>query len=90
MAPGIVCVNMSRFAPNKEISHAQNGRPERIIGNAAYLQTGLIQAFVAARLVNGEPRAVGFQGASKIVGHRELLAVLQAYGFCSDVKIETI
>ena len=59
-----------------------------IIGTAPYLQTGLIQAFVAMRLVKGQPLAVGFQGASKIVGHRELLAALQSYGLVADVKVE--
>lgn len=61
-----------------------------LVGNCAYLQTGLIQAFVADRLIHGTPRAVGLQGASKIVGHRELHAALQSYGFLADVKIEKI
>ena len=61
-----------------------------LVGNCAYLQTGLIQAFVADRLVHGKPLAVGLQGASKIVGHRELHAALQGYGFLADVKMEKI
>lgn len=61
-----------------------------IVGNSAYLQTGLIQGFVASQLVHGKPKAVGFQGASKVVGHHELLAALQAYGFSSGVKVEVI
>jgi hypothetical protein len=61
-----------------------------LVGNCAYLQTGLIQAFVADRLVHGKPLAVGLQGASKIVGHRELHAALQGYGFLANVKIEKL
>lgn len=52
-----------------------------IVGNSAYLQTGLVQGYVAAQLVRGEPRAVGFQSPAKAVGHRELFGALESYGF---------
>ncbi|MEH6579379.1 MAG: DUF5938 domain-containing protein [Amphritea sp.] len=60
-----------------------------IIGNSAYLQTGLVQAYIASQLIKGTPRAVGFQAPAKAVGHRELFAALQGYGFL-NMKIETI
>lgn len=60
-----------------------------IIGNSAYLQTGLIQGYIASQLVKGAPRAVGFQAPAKAVGHRELFAALQGYGFLK-MKLETI
>jgi hypothetical protein len=60
-----------------------------IIGNSAYLQTGLVQAYVASKLVRGKPRAVGFQSPTKAVGHRELFAALESYGFVKK-KIEMI
>jgi len=61
-----------------------------IVSNSPYLQTGLIEGFMASQLVNGKPNAVGFQSPTNAVGHHELLAALQAYGFCNSVKIETI
>jgi len=53
-----------------------------ILGNSAYLQTGLIQAFVAKTLVKGTPKAVGFQSSVTAVGHRDLLSELESYGYC--------
>lgn len=61
-----------------------------IVSNSPYLQTGLIQAYIASQLVIGESKAVGFQSPTKAVGHHELLAALQSYGFCNSVKVETI
>jgi Family of unknown function (DUF5938)/Saccharopine dehydrogenase NADP binding domain len=52
------------------------------VGQGAYLQTGLIQAFAAHHLVHTPPRKVGFASPCEAFGHRELLAVLDAYGFC--------
>jgi len=60
-----------------------------IVGSAAYIQTGLIQAFVANELVRGKPRAVGFQAPCNAVSHKDIFAALQGYGFCR-MKIETI
>jgi hypothetical protein len=51
------------------------------VGQGAYLQTGLIQAFAAHHLVHRPPRAVGFASPGEAFGHRELLAALEAYGF---------
>lgn len=51
-----------------------------LIGNSGYIQTGLIQAYVAAQLVRGEPRVTGFESCVKAVGHHELFAALEGYG----------
>jgi short subunit dehydrogenase-like uncharacterized protein len=51
------------------------------VGQGAYLQTGLIQAFAAHHLVHAPPRTVGFASPGAAFGHRELLAALEAYGF---------
>jgi hypothetical protein len=52
------------------------------VGQGAYLQTGLIQAFAAHHLVHRPPRVVGFASPGAAFGHRELLGALEAYGFC--------
>jgi hypothetical protein len=54
-----------------------------LIGNSGYIQTGLIQAFVANQLVRGKPRVTGFQSCVKAVGHEELYAALEGYGLLS-------
>ena len=51
------------------------------LGQGAYLQTGLIQAFAAHHLAHQPPRKVGFASPGEAFGHRELLAALEAYGF---------
>ena len=61
-----------------------------IVSNSAYLQTGLVQGFMASQLVHGVPKAVGFQSPAAVVGHHELLGALQSYGFCNGVKVERI
>ncbi len=58
-----------------------------IIGHSAYIQTGLVQAFIAKELIYKGPNNVGFQAPCKVVGHRELYGALQGFGFC-EMKIE--
>ncbi|WP_432474778.1 saccharopine dehydrogenase family protein [Amphritea sp. HPY] len=60
-----------------------------IVSNGGYLMTGLVQGFIANQLIKGGGKAVGFQAPTNIVGHHELLAALQSYGFC-NVNVETI
>jgi hypothetical protein len=55
-----------------------------IHGNATYLQTGAIQAYAARRLVYGSETAHGFASACKAFGHRELLGMLQGFGFVGE------
>lgn len=56
-------------------------------GTCNYKQTGLMQAYAAYHLVNGAPRRVGFASACQAFGHRELLAVLQAFGLMAAPQI---
>jgi hypothetical protein len=55
-----------------------------IHGNATYLQTGAIQAFAARQLIVAGPRKAGFASACQAFGHRELLGMLQGFGFLGD------
>jgi hypothetical protein len=51
-----------------------------LYGNCNYKQTGLLNAYAAARLLGGPPNKVGFASACQAFGHRELLGVLQSFG----------
>jgi copper chaperone CopZ len=55
-----------------------------IHGNATYLQTGAIQAYAARQLVNGWHRKSGFASATAAFGHREILGMLQGFGFVGE------
>lgn len=55
-----------------------------IHGNATYLQTGALQAYAARQLVNGWQRKTGFASATAAFGHRELLGMLQGFGFVGE------
>ncbi|MCO4756934.1 MAG: saccharopine dehydrogenase NADP-binding domain-containing protein [Oceanospirillaceae bacterium] len=50
---------------------------------APYTWTGEICAEGAARILNGQLKAVGFQSAAKAFGHHELLNTFHELGFCS-------
>jgi hypothetical protein len=63
--------------------------PNRLVhcvihGNATYLQTGAIQAYAARQLVVSGPRKSGFASACAAFGHREILGMLQGFGFVGD------
>ena len=51
-----------------------------IHGNCNYKQTGLLQAFAAASLLQQPPRRAGFASACQAFGHEPLLGVLRAFG----------
>jgi hypothetical protein len=51
-----------------------------IHGNGNYKQTGLLQAYCAALLLQQPPRRMGFASACQAFGHRELLGVLRSFG----------
>lgn len=51
--------------------------------SAPYVWTGEICAEAAHRLLAGQLKAAGFQSAAKAFGHRELLEVFHADGFCN-------
>lgn len=61
------------------------GRAHCVIhGNQNYKQTGLMQAYVAASLLQQPPRRVGFASGCQAFGHRELLGQLQAFGLVAE------
>jgi hypothetical protein len=51
-----------------------------IHGTSGYQITGLVQAYIAMRLVGGTCKGVGFRSPAEVVGHRELLGALESYG----------
>ena len=51
-----------------------------IYGNCNYKQTGLLQAFAAASLLQQAPRRVGFASGCQAFGHHELLGALHGFG----------
>ena len=57
-----------------------------ITGNNSYQMTGLIQAFAAMRLLGDAPAKTGFLSINEVLGHREILAALQGYGYVSMVE----
>jgi short subunit dehydrogenase-like uncharacterized protein len=70
---------------NKSVDsvHAQGplGRAHCVIyGNCNYKQTGLLQAFAAATLLQQAPKRVGFASGCQAFGHRELLGALKSFG----------
>jgi short subunit dehydrogenase-like uncharacterized protein len=60
-----------------------------IQGTSGYLITGLVQAYVAMRLLGDAFEGVGFRSPAELVGHRELLGALEAYGLVRLVE-ETV
>ncbi len=70
---------------NKSVDsvHAQGplGRVHCVIyGNCNYKQTGLLNAFAAAYLLQQAPKRVGFASGCQAFGHQELLGVLRTFG----------
>jgi Family of unknown function (DUF5938)/Saccharopine dehydrogenase NADP binding domain len=51
-----------------------------IFGNCNYKQTGMLQAFAAAALLQQAPKRVGFASGCQAFGHRELLGALRSFG----------
>ena len=51
-----------------------------IYGNCNYKQTGLLQAYAAATLLQQAPRRAGFASGCQAFGHRELLGALKSFG----------
>ncbi len=64
------------------------GRVHTVLyGNCNYKQTGLLNAYAAAQLVEGGNRKVGFASACQAFGARELLGVLKSFGLVQDPVI---
>ena len=55
-----------------------------IFGNCNYKQTGLLQAFAAASLLQQTPRRVGFASGCQAFGHHELLGALRSFGLVQE------
>ncbi|CAN7737405.1 DUF5938 domain-containing protein [Variovorax sp. LjRoot290] len=51
-----------------------------IFGNCNYKQTGMLQAFAAASLLQQVPKRVGFASGCQAFGHHELLGALRSFG----------
>jgi short subunit dehydrogenase-like uncharacterized protein len=51
-----------------------------IHGTSGYQITGLVQAYIAMRLLGNTCHGVGFRSPAQVVGHRELLGALESYG----------
>ena len=79
---------------NKSVDsvHAQGplGRAHCVIyGNCNYKQTGMLQAFAAATLLQQAPKRVGFASGCQAFGHRELLGALRSFGLVLEPIVET-
>jgi len=55
-----------------------------IFGNCNYKQTGLLQAFAAASLLQQAPKRVGFASGCQAFGHHELLGALRSFGLVME------
>ena len=55
-----------------------------IFGNCNYKQTGMLQAFAAASLLQQAPRRVGFASGCQAFGHHELLGALRSFGLVQE------
>ncbi len=51
-----------------------------IYGNCNYKQTGLLQAFAAASLLQQAPKRLGFASGCQAFGHHEPLGALRSFG----------
>lgn len=52
-----------------------------LISTGGYFTTGATQAYAARRLISETPRVVGLRSVNEVVGHRELMGVLESYGY---------
>ena len=55
-----------------------------IYGNCNYKQTGMLQAYAAATLLQQAPKRLGFASGCQAFGHRELLGALKSFGLVQD------
>jgi short subunit dehydrogenase-like uncharacterized protein len=64
------------------------GRAHCIIhGNCNYKQTGLLQAYAAASLLQQAPKRAGFASGCQAFGHRELLGTLRSFGLVMEPQV---
>jgi short subunit dehydrogenase-like uncharacterized protein len=55
-----------------------------IFGNCNYKQTGMLQAYAAASLLQQAPKRAGFASGCQAFGHRELLGQLKSFGLVQN------
>lgn len=70
------CSGRGNLASARVVIHAVTG----------YQMTGLVQAYVAMRLLGTEFNGAGFRSAAQLVGHRELMGVVESYGFARIIE----
>jgi len=58
-----------------------------IFGNCNYKQTGLLNAYAAASLLQQPPKRAGFASGCQAFGHHELLGVLRSFGLVQEPVI---
>jgi len=58
-----------------------------IFGNCNYKQTGMLQAYAAASLLQQAPRRTGLASGCQAFGHRELLGALRSFGLVQEPVI---
>ena len=45
-----------------------------------------VVVYGAMRLLDSRPAATGFRSINEVLGHREVLAAIQSYGYVSSVE----
>ncbi|WP_203337535.1 saccharopine dehydrogenase family protein [Nocardioides limicola] len=65
------CSGRGNNVTNRVVIHSSTG----------YQMTGLMQAYAAMRLLGNTYDGTGFRSPAQLLGHRELLGVLESYGF---------
>ncbi len=55
-----------------------------IYGNCNYKQTGMLQGYAAASLLQQAPKRAGFASGCQAFGHRELLGALKSFGLVQN------
>jgi len=60
-----------------------------LMSTGGYFTTGALQAYAARRLLSETPRVVGLRSPSEVFGHRELMGVLESYGY-AGIKTERL
>ncbi len=61
-----------------------------IHGQCSYQITGLLQAYAAMRLIDETPSRTGFLSINEVLGHRDVLAAIQGYGYVSMVEEQKV
>lgn len=60
-----------------------------MVSTGGYYTTGLLQAYAARRLSVETPALTGFRSPSEVFGHRDLMGILQSYGY-ANIKVERL